>query len=106
VVEITFVEQDGTRRTIDAPLGLSMMKAAVNAGIEAIVAECGGNCACGTCRIYVPEQWRERLPGMKDSEREMLDFTGDATPGVRLSCQIAVTEELAGLEVATPESQY
>jgi len=106
LVEITYVEQSGARHVVEAPVGLSMMKAAVNAGVEAIVAECGGNCACGTCRIYVPEEWRERLPEMKDTEREMLAYSGDESPGVRLSCQIPVTEDLAGLEVIMPESQY
>lgn len=106
MVKITYIQHDGTRRTIDAPPGLSMMKAAVNQGIEAIVAECGGNCACGTCRIYVEEEWLGKLPPPQPSEIEMIEYTGDANPNVRLSCQIPVTEALDGIEVRMPESQY
>ena len=106
MVKITFVEDNGDTKTVDADPGLSIMKAAVNNGVAGIVAECGGNCACGTCRIYVDEAWSARLPPPEESEQEMLEFSEDAHPGVRLSCQIAVTEELEGLEVALPASQY
>jgi len=106
VIKITYIESSGTRHTIDAPAGESMMKAALNAGVEGIVGECGGNCACGTCRIYVPEEWLDRLPSIQGPEREMIDFAGDETAGVRLSCQIPVTDGLDGIEVHMPESQY
>lgn len=106
MVKVTYIEHNGERRTIDAPPGLSMMKAAVNEGIEGIVAECGGNCACGTCRVYVGEEWRAKLAPPNDSETGMIDYSGDTDPGVRLSCQIPLTEELNGIEVTMPESQY
>ncbi len=106
MVKITYIEHGGTRHTVDAPPGLSMMKAAVNEGIEGIVAECGGNCACGTCRVYIAESWRAKLQPPKDAEREMLEYAGDARPDVRLSCQIPVTDEIDGIEVQMPESQY
>ncbi|MEZ5735073.1 MAG: 2Fe-2S iron-sulfur cluster-binding protein [Novosphingobium sp.] len=106
MVKITYIEDSGERHTIDAPLGLSMMKAAVNEGIEGIVAECGGNCACGTCRVYVPEEWRDKLQPPQDTETEMIQYSEDENPGVRLSCQIPVTEELDGIEVRMPKSQY
>ncbi|MCB2077203.1 MAG: 2Fe-2S iron-sulfur cluster binding domain-containing protein [Novosphingobium sp.] len=106
MVRITYVEHDGTRHEIDAPTGESMMKAAVNAGIEAIVAECGGNCACGTCRVYIAQEWREKLTPPQDTEREMIEYSEDSSPDVRLSCQIPVTEAIDGIEVTMPESQY
>lgn len=106
MVSITFIAHDGARHTIDAPEGQSIMKEALNAGIEGIVGECGGNCACGTCRVYVPEQWRGKLPPVQDTEREMVEYAGDETEGVRLSCQIPVKPELDGIELTMPESQY
>jgi 2Fe-2S ferredoxin len=106
LVSITFIAHDGERHEIDAPHGLSMMKAALNAGVEGIVGECGGNCACGTCRVYVGEEWRAKLPAPKPGETEMVDYVGDADPAVRLSCQIPVTDEIDGIEVTMPESQY
>lgn len=105
MVKITFVEHDGSRTEVDARPGMSMMKNALAGDVAGVVAECGGNAACGTCRVYVPEDWRDKLPAMKDNEREMVDYVGDSTPGVRLSCQIKVTEDLDGLEVRLPEDQ-
>jgi len=106
LVKITYIEHSGKRHSIDAPLGLSMMKAALNAGVEGIVGECGGNCACGTCRVYVPDEWRDKLPPVGESEREMVAYVGDENANVRLSCQILAKEELDGIEVRMPESQY
>lgn len=106
MVKITYITHDGERYEIDAPPGMSMMKAALNAGVEGIVGECGGNCACGTCRIYVPEEWRDKLSPVEESEREMVEYVGDENAEVRLSCQIPVTEELEGIDVRMPDSQY
>ena len=106
MVRITYIEHDGQAVTVAAPVGQSIMKAAANAGVAGIAADCGGNCACGTCRIYVPEEWRDRLPPSAATEREMVDYSGDHTPGVRLSCQIPVTEELDGLTVRLPRNQH
>ena len=106
MVKITYVEHNGDRLTVDAKPGESIMKAATNNGVAGIVAECGGNCACGTCRIYVDETWQARLPPPRDGEREMIEYSGDMHPGVRLSCQIPVKEELEGLVVQLPASQY
>lgn len=106
MVKITFVDHSGERHEVDAPTGLSMMKSALNEGVEGIVGECGGNCACGTCRVYVSEEWRAKLEPAKDGETEMVEYVGDGDPRVRLCCQIPVTEELDGIEVLMPESQY
>lgn len=106
MIKITFVEHDGARTDVDAELGQSLMKAATYGGVPGISADCGGNCACGTCRIYVPEAWLPRLPTAASAEREMIDFSGDGTPGVRLACQIRVTEAMDGLELNLPESQH
>lgn len=106
MVKITFVEYDGAHIDVEAEAGQSLMKAATYGAVAGISADCGGNCACGTCRIYVPTSWRERLPGIKASEQEMLDFWQDKTDGVRLSCQIKVTEEMDGLVLQLPDDQH
>lgn len=106
MVKITFVEHDGSRTEVDAEEGLSLMKAATYGGVPGISADCGGNCACGTCRIYVPSQWRHLFLEAKPSELEMIDYSQDMTEGVRLSCQSKVTAEMDGLEVNLPESQH
>lgn len=106
MVKITFVEHDGTRTEVEAETGLSLMKAATYGGVPGISADCGGNCACGTCRIYVPGDWRDSLPEKRGSEQDMIDHWQDNTVGVRLACQIKVTDQMDGLVLNLPEDQH
>jgi 2Fe-2S ferredoxin len=106
LVKITYVEADGAQTVVEARPEQSLMEAAVKNGVCGIAADCGGNAACGTCRIYPAEEWRADLGEIRDIEREMLEFTEDDHPGVRLACQVQVREELDGLVVHLPQSQH
>ena len=106
MVKITYIECDGTAHAIDAKPGRSMMKNAVINRVPGIVGECGGNTRCGTCRIYVDAEWLAKMDAPRADELDMIDFAGDTTLGVRLSCQIEVTEAMEGLSVRMPKSQY
>ncbi len=105
MVAITFVTHDGREHIIAARAGLSLMENAIAEGVEGIVAVCGGNAYCGTCRVYVAEDWRARLGERSDLETPMIEAAGDENPAVRLSCQIVVAENMDGLVVTTPVSQ-
>ena len=102
---ITFIEPDGTVRTVEAAHDESAMQAAKRNGIDGIIGECGGSCACATCHVYVDEAWREKVGPPTPMEEDMLDFGYEVRPNSRLSCQIKVSDELDGLVVATPERQ-
>jgi ferredoxin, 2Fe-2S len=106
MVKITYIQADGTEHVVDVEPGLSVMRGAVEKGIPGIVAECGGNCACGTCRVYVDEEWRPQVGEASDIEEATMEIREDPAPGKRLSCQIKVTASLNGLIVRMPESQW
>jgi ferredoxin, 2Fe-2S len=103
--KITYIDNDGTARTVDAELGASVMETAINNDIPGILATCGGSCSCATCHVYVAEDWYDRLPPPALDENDMLDTAHDLKPNSRLSCQIKVTPELDGLSVTTPPRQ-
>ena len=103
--KITFIAHDGSSRTIDAPVGTTVMENAVKNSVPGIEAECGGACACATCHVYVDEAWSEAVGKPDIMEEDMLDFAFEAEPVSRLSCQIKVTEKLDGLVVRTPRKQ-
>ena len=103
--KITFVEHDGTLRTVDAEVGSTVMEAALRDGVTGIVAECGGGCACATCLVHVDDAWIKIVGAASQEEEEMLDTAFDVKPTSRLSCQIKVTEALDGLVVRTPGYQ-
>jgi ferredoxin, 2Fe-2S len=102
---VSFVQPDGTVRTVDAPAGLSVMEAAIDNGVPGIVAECGGACSCATCHVYVDPEWAGRLKAADALESGMLDCALEPRETSRLSCQIALTDELDGLVVHVPEAQ-
>jgi 2Fe-2S ferredoxin len=105
---ITFIGHDGTAHQVEAPAGLSLMRAAVNNNVPGIDADCGGECACATCHVYVDRSWLERtgLPAPGSMEESMLSFAAVREPNSRLSCQITMTEALDGLVVRMPEGQH
>ena len=105
MVKITYIDAEGTARTVDAEEGSTVMEMAVRNGIPGIEAECGGACACATCHVYVAEEWREATGEPQPMEEDMLDFAFDVRPNSRLSCQIRVRPELDGLVVHTPARQ-
>lgn len=98
---------DGRTHRITGRAGQSLMQAAVDAGIEAIVAECGGGLTCATCHVFVAEPWRGLLPPPDADEQAMLELTAvPARPGSRLGCQVRLDPKLDGLEAHLPERQY
>ena len=103
--KITYIDNDGTARTVEAELGATVMETAINNDIPGILATCGGSCSCATCHVYVADSWFERLPPPALEESDMLDTAHDLKDNSRLSCQIKVTEELDGLTVTTPPRQ-
>lgn len=100
---ITFVQPDGTATPVEAVEGESLMQAAINACIDGIVAECGGNCMCATCHVYIDAAG---LPAMAEGEDALLDgAAAERRPNSRLACQIPVTPALDGITVDLPDRQ-
>ncbi len=104
--EVIFVEADGTEHRVDVPVGESIMQGAVNDLVPGIEGDCGGLCACGTCHVYVPASWSERCGTPDELESGILAFAFGVDERSRLSCQIRMTQELAGLRLDLPQRQY
>ena len=106
--KVTYIEYNGTAHTVDVPVGLSVMRGAVDNDVPGIDADCGGECACATCHVYLEPEWLERIgtPVPGSQEASMLSFAAVAQPDSRLACQIKMTEELDGLVVRMPEGQH
>ena len=102
---ITFIDSDGTTRTVEGEIGSTVMETAIKNNVPGIEAECGGACACATCHVYIDDAWRAAVGEPSPMEEDMLDFGFDVKPSSRLSCQIKVIAELDGLVVRTPERQ-
>ena len=104
--KITYIEHNGTAHEIEVPLGLSVMQGAIQHDIAGIEAECGGNCMCATCHVYVDEAWLARLPAMGGDEDALLDgAAAERRSNSRLSCQISLASGLDGLVLSLPDRQ-
>ena len=104
--KITYIDYEGTARTVEGEIGSTVMETAIKNGIPGIEAECGGACACATCHVYVDEAWLAKTGERSAMEESMLDFAEGVEPNSRLSCQIKVSDDLDGLRVTMPESQH
>ncbi len=83
--KMTFIERDGTRREVDAPLGLSVLEIAHKHGVD-IEGACEGSLACSTCHVIVDPAWFDRLATPTEDEEDMLDsrfrLGGNLPPGL------------------------
>lgn len=104
--QVTFVLKDGDEKTVDAPLGHSIMEIAIKNNIDAVEGACGGSLACATCHLYVHPDFADKALNDNDEisedEEDMLDLAFDIRDCSRLTCQIEMTEELDGAVFAVP----
>lgn len=106
MAKITFIEADGSEKQVDVPAGTNIMQAALDNDIAGIMGDCGGACSCATCHCYIDESYTAKLPDVDPIEASMLDFAIDPQNNSRLGCQVTVTEDISGIIVRLPASQY
>lgn len=91
--------RDGSRKIISAKPEGSLMEAIRDAGVDELLALCGGCCSCATCHVHVGGAWVRRLPEMSEDEDDLLDSSGHRDGTSRLSCQIPLSNDLDGIEI-------
>lgn len=100
--KMTFIECDGNRKVVDAPLGMSVMEIARKNGVD-IEGACEGSLACSTCHVIVDPDWFARLKPASEDEEDMLDLAFGVTKTSRLGCQIVMSPAIDGLVVRLPK---
>ncbi len=96
---ISVTTRAGETITAPAAAGRSVMEIIRAAGIDEVLAICGGSCSCATCHVYVDAQDLDRLPAMSADEDDLLDSSSHRQATSRLSCQINFSPALDGLKV-------
>lgn len=91
--------REGASVTIEATEGHSVMEAIRDAGVDELLALCGGCCSCATCHVVVAEEWMSRVGSPGRDESDLLDSSDHRQLGSRLSCQIILNRDLDGLAV-------
>lgn len=99
--KMTFVYQDGTENTVDAPNGVSVLEIAHKNKIP-LEGACEGSLACSTCHVIIDKSYYDKLKSATEDEEDMLDLAFGLTHTSRLGCQIIMSDELDGLRVSLP----
>lgn len=73
------------------------MEAIRGAGVDELLALCGGCCSCATCHVHIAPSFLTLLPEVGVDEDDLLESSEARTEFSRLSCQITVTSEMDGL---------
>lgn len=93
------VSRSGDVRPVSAEADLSLMEAIRDAGVDELLALCGGCCSCATCHVYVDDRWLGEMGPMTDDENDLLDSSDHRTAQSRLSCQVQLTASMEGMVV-------
>jgi len=103
---ITFVKPDGARLSIETAGGDTLLRAALQHGIQEIYGDCCGACCCATCHVYLESDASDLVPPPDAMESDMLSLT--AAPrraNSRLACQIVLQNSMDALVVQLPDRQ-
>lgn len=97
--KLIVIDRAGSEKEVDATAGLSVMENIRDAGFDELLAVCGGCCSCATCHVIIDDAWTREVGVAGGEEDALLDGSNHRVAASRLSCQIVMSEELAGLRV-------
>ena len=106
MLKVTFIDFAGGTHPVEVPAGTTLMRAATDNRVPGIDGDCGGNCACATCHVYVDPEWCLRVGTRNATEEEMLKLVAEPQSNSRRACQITLTDALNGLVVRMPDAQH
>ena len=96
---ITVISRSGQETEVEAETGRTLMEVIRDNGFDELLALCGGCCSCATCHAHVDPDFADKLPAMSEDENDLLDSSDHRNEYSRLSCQVPVDDDMAGLRV-------
>jgi len=105
MINLTVKTRDGVAHAVEGLAGRTLMEAIRKADLYELVAMCGGSCSCATCHVFVEAGPSGIDVPASEDESDLLDSSDYRAANSRLSCQIVLDPDLAGLVVQiAPES--
>jgi|SRR5579859_3601012 len=98
---LTFILADGSRKSVEAKPGHTLLEIAQKNGLD-VEGACEGCLSCSTCHLIIAPDWYGKLPEASDEENDMLDLASGLTRTSRLSCQLIMQKDWDGMEVRLP----
>ena len=100
--EIHVTDSQGVSKTIEYASPSNLMELLKEAGYEEIAAICGGSCSCATCHVWLdqPDQTAAQFAAKECTESDLLELVDDFDElKSRLSCQLTLEDQNAGLKI-------
>lgn len=106
MIKVKYIECSGKEHHIEAAAGQTVMEVAMAHNIPGIDADCGGQCACGTCHVQLDERWLDAIGPAGRDEMDMLNLAEGTGPTSRLACQLRLDKSHDGILVRLPAGQH
>ena len=98
-IQISVLDRDGALHSLEAPTDMAMNVMELCKSYELPVeGTCGGMALCASCHVYVLSE--HELSEPSDDELAMLDSAFFVKANSRLGCQLRISAEMDGLQVA------
>jgi ferredoxin len=96
-MQIIFILNDGQEKSVEAQAGATLLDVISDNGIP-VIGVCGGSGVCASCQVRIaPESVPQTTPP-ENQELDVLEMF-QADDGVRLACQVVLSEQSDGLRV-------
>lgn len=99
MLKLVVTTRDGQAHDIATYADITLLEAMHSAGIDDLLALCGGGCSCATCHVVVDPSRLDLITPTSSDEDDLLDGADNRVPGSRLSCQILLNDSHDGLRV-------
>ena len=99
LINISVKDLDGQVHEIQAREGNSLMES-LRTHEWGVAAACGGLCSCGTCHVYLDEEWLDKFQETASDELDLLDEFDTTKENSRLSCQLTIQPSHDGLSLS------
>jgi len=99
MTKIIVKTREGGEHILEGSEGTSVMQTIRDAGIDELLALCGGCLSCATCHVHVDPADIDRLPAVTEDENDLLESSDHKTEFSRLSCQLIVNAAIDGLRL-------
>jgi len=88
-LKLNVIDREGNQKIIDIAEGMTIRDAIDDELFPDNYGVCGGNCACGTCHVYVKPSDFEKLKAKEDEEITSLESLAlEPDQYSRLGCQV------------------
>jgi ferredoxin, 2Fe-2S len=98
-ITIKVMDRKNKQHILEGKKGQTLMELIDEHKIAEPYGTCCGEPQCGTCHVYVGEEWLDKLNEKTEEEKLAIDNASELKSNSRLGCQIDLIEELNGLSV-------